>query len=195
MDETQAIARIKRGDLTGLELLVRKHQVKAVYAAYLVLQDRQSAEDVVQNVFLRLVERIRQYDDDRPFEPWFIRSVVNAALDMARQRNRWISLDADVETDIRISVEWLTGELPSPQDLMETRELRNAVRQALKKLNADQRAAIVLRYFLEMNEAEMREVLDRPASTIKWRLHEAKRNLKKLLVPFIQSSTDEPRED
>jgi RNA polymerase sigma-70 factor (ECF subfamily) len=185
MDETQAIAQIKRGDLTGLETLVRKHQTKAVYAAYLVLQDRQLAEDVVQNTFFRVVERIGQFDETRPFEPWFIRSVVNAALDTARKSNRWISLDAEAEGDAGIQVEWLTDNHPCPQDLVETQELRQAIRSALKRLNADQRAAIVLRYFLDMNEAEMTDELHQPVSTIKWWLHEAKRNLKEILHPFL----------
>ncbi len=198
MDETQqAIARIKRGDWSGLEGLVRQHQAKAVYAAYLVLQDRQAAEDVVQNVFLRVVERIGQYDESRPFEPWFLRSVIHAALDAARQRSRWISLDAEAaaENDAGAPVAWLLKGQPWPQDLVETRELRQAVRSALKQLNAEQRAAIVLRYFLEMNEAEMVDILRRPPSTIKWRLHEAKRHLKELLRPLFPSRFENPPEE
>lgn len=198
MDETQqAIARIKRGDLTGLEWLVRKHQAKAVYAAYLVLRDRQAAEDVVQNAFLRVVERIGQYDESRPFEPWFLRSVINAALDTARQQSRWISLEAQVEAenDAGGLVAWLLNGQPWPEDLVETRELRQAVRSALKQLNTEQRAAIVLRYFLDMNEAEMTEILRRPPSTIKWRLHEAKRHLKELLQSLFPSRSENPHEE
>jgi len=198
MDETQqAIARIKRGDWSGLEGLVRQHQAKAVYAAYLVLKDRPAAEDVVQNVFLRVVERIGQYDESRPFEPWFLRSVIHAALDAARQRSRWISLDAEAaaENDAGAPVAWLLNGQPWPEDLVETRELRQAVRSALKQLNAEQRAAIVLRYFLEMNEAEMVDILRRPPSTIKWRLHEAKRHLKALLRPLFPSRFDNPPEE
>jgi len=198
MDETQqAIARIKRGDWSGLEGLVRQHQAKAVYAAYLVLKDRPAAEDVVQNVFLRVVERIGQYDESRPFEPWFLRSVIHAALDAARQRSRWISLDAEAaaENDAGAPVAWLLNGQPWPEDLVETRELRQAVRSALKQLNAEQRAAIVLRYFLDMNEAEMVAILRRPPSTIKWRLHEAKRHLKALLRPLFPSRFDNPPEE
>lgn len=194
MEETQAIHRLKRGELTGLEFLVRKHQAKAVYAAYLVLQDRQLAEDVVQNAFLRIYDRIRQFDENRPFEPWFIRIVVNAALDTAKKGNRWISLETDPDKPSGIEVDWLKSDAPSPQDLVETAEIRQTVRQSLRKLNAEQRAAIVLRYFLEMNETEMSAALHKPTSTIRWRLHEARRNLKELLRTLYQSP-DEPHEE
>lgn len=86
MDEPQAIARIKRGDLDGLEMLVRCYQAKAVQAAFLIVRDRLMAEDVVQAAFLKAVERIDQFDDSRPFGPWFLRSVVNAAIDASRQQ-------------------------------------------------------------------------------------------------------------
>lgn len=186
MDEKQAIARIRRGDLTGLEGLVQTYQVKAVYTAYLILQDRQLAEDVAQAAFLRVAERIKQYDENLPFGPWFLRSVVNAALDTARRGNRWVSLDTGLESNAGDPVEWLTSSQPCPEDLVETRELRQSVRLALKKLTPEQRSAIVLRYFLEMDEAEMTSTLHRPPSTIKWWLHEAKRRLKDLLSPILR---------
>jgi RNA polymerase sigma-70 factor (ECF subfamily) len=176
---------------------VRQHQAKAVVAAYMVLQDRQAAEDVVQNAFLCVDERIGQYDESRPFEPWFLRSVINAALDTAKHQSRWISLEAQVEAenDAGAPVAWLLNGQPWPEDLVETGELRQAVRSALKQLNAEQRAEIVLRYFLDMNEAEMVRTLSRPPSTIKWRLHEAKRHLKELLQPLFPSRSENPHEE
>ena len=80
MEEQKAIARLKRGDISGLEALVRKYQVQAVRAAYLIIRDRALAEDIVQAAFLRAYERIGQFDAGRPFGPWFLRSVVNDAV-------------------------------------------------------------------------------------------------------------------
>jgi len=67
MEEQEAIARLKRGDISGLEALVRKYQVQAVRAAYLITHDRGLAEDIVQAAFLRAYERIGQFDAGRPF--------------------------------------------------------------------------------------------------------------------------------
>ena len=62
MEEQEAIARLKRGDVGGLEVLVRGHQVRAVRTVFLITRDRALAEDIVQAAFLRAYERIGQFD-------------------------------------------------------------------------------------------------------------------------------------
>src|SRR4051794_10135971 len=76
-NEYEALARLRDGDIGGLEALVRLYQVRAVRAAYLVVRDRALAEDVAQGAFLRVYQRIAQLDPARPFAPWFFRIVVN----------------------------------------------------------------------------------------------------------------------
>ena len=80
MEEREAVARLKAGDIGGLETLVQMYQVQALRTAYLVTRGRHLAEDIVQTAFLRAYERIGQFDAQRSFGPWFLRSVVNAAL-------------------------------------------------------------------------------------------------------------------
>ena len=68
MEDRIAISRIKQGDLNGLEILVNRYQVRAVHAAYLVVYDRALAEDTVQTAFVKVAERIDQFDEQpRPF--------------------------------------------------------------------------------------------------------------------------------
>ena len=73
MDEQHAIALLKQGDLTGLEFLVRQYQAKAVHTAYLIIGDTSLAEDIVQTAFLRVAQKIDQFDAQRSFQPWFLR--------------------------------------------------------------------------------------------------------------------------
>jgi len=77
LDDDEAVRRMKSGDIGGLEILVRRHQVRAVRAAFLVTQDEPLAEDVVQDAFLHLHQRIHHFDDRRPLEPYLMRSVIN----------------------------------------------------------------------------------------------------------------------
>ncbi|MEJ2353507.1 MAG: sigma factor [Anaerolineales bacterium] len=77
MDEIQAIQQLKQGNPAGLEALVKKYQVQAVRAAFLVVWNHELAEDIVQTAFLRVYERIQQFDPQRPFGPWFFKIVVN----------------------------------------------------------------------------------------------------------------------
>jgi RNA polymerase sigma factor (sigma-70 family) len=85
MDEQEAVRRLKKGDSRGLECLVLAHQVRAIRTAYLITGDRGLAEEVVQEAFLRAYRSIGTFDPKRPFEPWFLRSVVNAAVRLARR--------------------------------------------------------------------------------------------------------------
>src|SRR5215207_5826874 len=93
MDDQNAISRIKQGDLNGLEFLVNRYQVRAVYAAYLVLYDRALAEDIVRTAFVKVAERVHQFEQERPFAPWFFRIVVNDALKLAKRQKRNVSLE------------------------------------------------------------------------------------------------------
>ena len=191
--DIQAIARLKRDDLGGLEALVCRYQVQAVHAAYLIVRDRPLAEDVAQSAFLRAAEKIGQFDDHRPFGPWFLRSVVNAALKAAKRQQRLVSLEADPQGAGFPLAEWLADPAPCPEALAETEETRQAIWQALGQLSPEQRAAIVLRHFLEMSEAEMTAELQRPPSTIKWWLHTARQRIRKLLRPWGPAT--DPEED
>jgi RNA polymerase sigma-70 factor (ECF subfamily) len=184
MEEQEAIARLKRGDIGGLEALVRKYQVQAVRTAYLIIRDRALAEDIVQTAFLRAYERIGQFDAGRPFGPWFLRSVVNDAVKAAIRRKRQVSLKASPEGEETSLADLLADPAPGPDDLVEAAEIRRIVWNALGKLPPAQRAAIVLRYYLDLSGAEMADELACPPGTVKWRLHAARKRLRTLLRPL-----------
>ncbi|MFB0535646.1 MAG: RNA polymerase sigma factor [Anaerolineae bacterium] len=127
MEEQEAIARLKRGDIGGLEALVRKYQVQAVRTAYLIVRDRALAEDIVQTAFLRAYERIGQFDAGRPFGPWFLRSVVNDSIKAAARRERQVSLEASSEGEETSLADLLADPGPGPDDLVEASEIRQTV--------------------------------------------------------------------
>src|SRR5690349_1176456 len=190
MEEQQAIARLKQGDLGGLEALVKQYQALAVHTAFLIVADRAHAEDIVQSAFLKATDKIDQFDAQRPFRPWFLRMVVNESIKTARRQKRNPSLDAPSSAVLA----WLTDPAPGPQQLVETDELRREVWNALQQLSPEQRAVIVQRHFLEMDEAEMVQELQRPASSVKWWLHTGRERLKALLGTS-QNSPQKPFPD
>lgn len=191
--EKQAVARLKQGDIRGLGALVQQHQAKAVQAALLIVRDRALAEEIVQDAFLRAFQRIQQFDESRAFSPWFLRSVIHAALKVASQQQKWVPLEEHSDGSEAPTAAWLIDARGSPEDLLETDELREQVWRALEQLTPDQRAAVVLRYFLDQNEAEMIQELDRPLTTIKWWLYAARKRLRSLLSPLFVEDT-EPQE-
>ncbi|UCD98958.1 MAG: sigma-70 family RNA polymerase sigma factor [Chloroflexota bacterium] len=181
MDDHNAISRIKQGDLNGLEILVNQYQARAVHAAYLVLYDRGLAEDVVQTAFVKVAERIHQYDNERPFAPWFFRIVVNESLKVSKKQNRQVSLDRKVDEPTLQLANWLAESDPNPELLVEQREIRQMILKAIRSLPPGQRASIVMRYFLDMSMAEISADTGRPLSTVKWWLRDGRRRLKNLI--------------
>lgn len=189
MTETEAIERLRLGDISGLERLVQQYYVPAVRAVYIVSRDRALAEDIVQSAFLRVYERIDQYDASRPFAPWFLRSVVNDAGMAARHEMRLVPLDA-LSPGGEDVLPLPNNPDPQLDDLLVSAETSAAIWEALGKLTVEQRAAIVLRYYLDLSEAEMSARMDCPPGTIKSRLHTARHRLRKLLPEWLAPGTE-----
>ncbi len=181
MEDRIAISRIKQGDLNGLEILVNRYQVRAVQAAYLVVHDRALAEDIVQTAFVKVAERAHQFDEQRLFAPWFFRIVVNDALKTARKLKRNISLDEQLDgPTARFAAQLMDPTLP-PSQAVEEKEIRQTILNAIESLTPEQRAVIVMRYFLDMSEGDMSAKMERPLSTIKWWLRDARKRLRNLI--------------
>lgn len=189
MQERAAIARLKQGDIAGLEPLVRQYQLQAVRTAYLITRDRPLAEDIVQAAFIRAFERIGQFDPQQRFGPWFLRSVVNDALKTAARRERQVSLEASPDEALASLAELLPDPGPALETLAEHAETSRAIWEALAELPPAQRAAIVQRYFVGMSEAEMAADLQVAPGTVKWRLHSGREKLRALLRPWFGAQT------
>jgi len=176
MDEVEAVRRLKRGDIGGLEYFVARYQVKATRAAFLVIHDQARAEDVVQETFIRIFQNSSRFDETRPFEPYLMRSVMNAALNACRNDRHVVSIESDMDV-----LEGLMSEAASVESQAEYSELRQGIIYALKQLPPRERAVIVQRYYLDMSEKEMALTLDTAPGTVKWLLNTARIKLRDLL--------------
>lgn len=179
MDEKQAIQRLKANDISGLEFLVMRYQVKAVRTAYLITRDVGLAEDVVQDAFLQVYRSIRGFDITRPFESWFMRSVVNAAVKVMQKSARQVEVGDDANESIFAE---LASKAESVESQVESFEVQSQIWDAMQKLSPRQRAVIVQRYFLEMSEKEMAAESGAAVGTIKWLLNAARERLRGLLA-------------
>jgi RNA polymerase sigma-70 factor (ECF subfamily) len=177
IEDLQSIRRLKRGDIGGLECLIAHYQGKALRTAFLITHDESTAEDVVQDVFVRFYQCADSFDESRPFEPYFMRSVVNAALNLVERENK-VRAFADEDTS---ELEELLEQAASVEEQMEFNTLKWQIGEALAKLPPRQRAVIVQRYYLEMSEKEMSEALDSPPGTVKLLLNAARTRLRSLL--------------
>lgn len=187
MEEKQAVILLKKGDMDGLQYLVEKYQVKAVQAAYLILGDRNLAEDIVQSSFILIAEKIYQFDIERPFGPWFYRIVVNASIKTAMREQKLVSIcSADEEESIP---DWLTDPVRTLEEIVENTETRQEVWRAICDLTLKQRTVLVMRYYLEMTNKEISRELGEPLSSVRWSIHAGYEKLRHLLSPIDPSRT------
>lgn len=182
-DERTAIAQLKQGDIRGLDALMLIYQVRALRAAYVVTRDLSLAEDIVQSAFIHAYERIEQFDDTRPFGPWLLRSVVNSAATAASRRRRFVPLDdaRDSDDNGADSAGEAISPKPDPEALILAAETHDELWQALDGLPPAQRAAAVLRLYLELPEAETAQRLGVPLGTVKSRVNAARTRLRIVL--------------
>jgi RNA polymerase sigma-70 factor (ECF subfamily) len=143
------------------------------------------AEDVVQDCFLQTYRSIHRFDQSRPFEPWFMRSVVNASVKLMQRSARQVQMGQNVDESIFAE---LAARVESVEEQVESIEIQNQIWDAMQRLSPRQRAVIVQRYFLEMSEKEMAQESGSAAGTVKWMLNAARLRLRSLLGDTDQRS-------
>ena len=178
MDEDDAIRQMKQKDPDGLKWLVERYYSRALQAAFLITGDLPMAEDVVQEEFLHLYRSIFRFDEKRPFSPWFMRCVVNRAVQTARRSRRQLLLNPEDDLDL---FEDIALDDSSPEDCVISAEIQQKVWNALDRLSPRQKAVVIRYYFLELSEKEMGEEMAIAPGTVKWLLYAARKKLRGLL--------------
>ena len=174
MQDARLVERVLRGDAEAYGSLVSRHMRRAFAVAYRILEHREDAEDVVQDSFMRALERIDQLGRRRPFRPWLLRIVVNQALNFRRARG--IRTTASLSDSARAG-----GPLPDRQ--AEDTDLRRRLRAALDMLPEKQRTVVQLADLEGLTSGEIGRIMDLADGTVRWHLHEARKALRRALAP------------
>lgn len=166
----ELIGRARRGELDAFEELVRRYEATAVRVAAVVCGSAE-ADDAAQEGFIRAFRSLDRFDDQRPFRPWLLRIVVNAAKNRVRaeQRHAQLVLRAPSEPDTSADA-GVEGVLAA--------ERRAAVAAALARLPARDRVVLACRWFEGMSEREIATTLGVRPGTVKSRLSRAMARLR-----------------
>jgi len=173
-DPDQALVeRCRSGDSTAFPVLVARYQRPIYNAAYRVLGNAEDAADVTQVVFMKIAERLDDYDAHFKFFSWIYRIALNESLNLLRRNDREEPLGDDAE---------LPGsEASQPEWQAHESELSARVQKALMSLGIDDRAVLALRHFSDCSYREIGLILDIDEKTVKSRLYEARVRLRELL--------------
>ncbi|QAY67906.1 RNA polymerase sigma factor SigW [Paenibacillus protaetiae] len=171
-----------KGDQRAFAELVDLYQDKLFHMAYRMLNNRQEAEDVVQDTFLRVYKNLDKYDEGLKFSTWIYRIATNLCIDRLRKRKPSYSLDAESsEHEGLDGYSMIPSDNRTPESEVLLTETQKIVHQAIESLPPKYKTIMMLRYIQDMSLQEIGEVLDMPVTTIKTRVHRGREFLRKKL--------------
>jgi RNA polymerase sigma-70 factor (ECF subfamily) len=175
-EEAARIHRAKKGDADALNALLEPYWDRVFQLAYRVTGHAEDAEDLTQEAFMRIVQRLPSFRGECAFKTWVYRITLNACL-TARRRKRPASSELE-----RMN---LADPLPGPEDRAMERELQDRVREEIQRLRAVYREAILLRWVAEMPYEEIASALQVSVNTARLRVSRGMRQLRKRLRPWL----------
>jgi len=174
-EDGRLISQIRQGNILALKALYEKYKGQVYRTALAITRDREAAEDILQDCFLKVYTYIDKLDGSLPLSPWLHRVTVNLSYNWANKRRRWLQPLEEVIDHLIESPRTL------PESTLERGELRYAIQAAIASLSFEHRVVIVLFYLNGFSLNEIAYVLDCPVGTVKSRLHYARRNLRRKL--------------
>lgn len=167
---------VKNEDHAAFETLVNRHRRQVYNFVYKMVGKAEAAEDIFQETFLRVLKNAHTYTPRAKFTTWCLQIARNLSLDYFKREGlrQHASIDAGTPGNEDHSMASLlkSGDPDSP-DIAQSKELIDAVRQAVTRLPENQREALVLRMYEDMPYAEISEILGSPEGTVKYWVHEA----------------------
>src|SRR3989442_4313485 len=161
-DEAAIVARARLGDAKAFSELLRRYEGKIFRLALHITQNREDAEDVLQEAFLKAYEHLDQFQGQSKFYTWIVRIAVNQALMKLRKRksDRSVSLDETIDTGEDTVAREIAAWDENPEERYSREEMNDILTQAIQSLAPTYRTVFVLRDIEELSTEETAEALD-----------------------------------
>ena len=192
-DEPGLVARSREGDSSAFSTLLRRYESKIFRLAMNITQNREDAEDVLQEAFFKAYEHLDQFQGNSKFYTWIVRIAVNQALMKLRKRksDRAVSLDEQIDTGEDMVVREIAAWDPDPEERYSQDELNTILSQAIDELAPIYRTVFTLRDVEGLSTEETAEVLDLTVPAVKSRLLRARLQLRDRLTRFFKRKGDD----
>lgn len=177
-EEKDLIHRAKMGDVTAYEELISGYEKKVYNTVYRFLENVEDARDLTQEIFLKIFTSLKNFKEGSSFSTWLYRIAVNTCIDFCRRRKE----DTLSILDEMDGSETSMGKYSTlPEDVVENKELKKALNDAIKALPEDQRICVVLRDIQGFSYMEIGEILKCSTGTVKSRINRGRRALRQIL--------------
>jgi len=191
--ETAVLEQARRGDTDALTGLLRRYEGKIFRLALHITQNREDAEDVLQETFLKAFEHLNQFQGNSKFYTWIVRIAVNQALMKLRKRksDRSVSLDEQLDTGEDTVAREIAAWDENPEQRYSREELNQILTSAVDDLTPIYRAVFVLRDIEELSTEETAEALSLSVPAVKSRLLRARLQLRDKLTRHFKRKGDD----
>jgi len=189
--DVQLMLDVKAGDEQSFELLLRKYRTPLVNFLYRMVRDSAVAEDLAQEVFLRVYRARKEYAPSAKFTTWMFRIATNLALNSVRDnRHRQMEISMDQSVDVgdeeQPAME-VPDHKPSVEQQLVARSRSEVILRAIHALPEKQRAAVLLHKYQELDYDEIARILECSESALKSLLFRAYETLRVQLAPLVTS--------
>jgi RNA polymerase sigma-70 factor (ECF subfamily) len=180
LPDQQLIHLFMGGDASALEILIVRHKDKIYTSIFLLVKDKYLAEDIFQDVFIRVIDTIRsgRYTEEGKFLPWAMRIAHNLCVDHFRKVKRTPAIKTGDDRDI---FEVINFSEDGVDRRMKQRQSHDRVREMLDRLPEDQREVIILRHYAELSFKEIATLTDCSINTALGRMRYGLINLRKMM--------------
>ena len=187
-EETILVEAARSGDIGAFESLVRRYDRNVFRIAQHITQNREDAEDVVQDAFLKAYQNLGQFQGQSKFYTWLVRIAVNEALMRLRRRRpeRTVSIDEDVKTEEDSMPREIADWSPNPEQMYTQSELKDILGKTIQGLPPSFRTVFVLRDVEGLSTEETASALDLSVPAVKSRLLRARLQLRERLNKYFK---------
>jgi len=176
LEDGLLVARVRDGDINALGKLYERYKSQVYRTATAITHDERMADDILQEVFLRVNRYADSFDQTQPFEPWLYRITVNLSYSWVNRAKRWVSFFQDAIERLK-APSWR-----DPERVTEAREQRESLGRAIDGLPDSHRVVVILYYLEGLSVSEVAYALGVPEGTVKSRLYYAREKLRKAIA-------------
>jgi RNA polymerase sigma-70 factor (ECF subfamily) len=182
LTDHELVALAQKGSEKAYRELLGRYQRPVFSLIYRMLRDREQAEDLAQETFVRVFNHIDRYDPKYKFSSWIFKIATNLTIDHIRKKEvATVSIDgsryAVTADEIEASTISVASDDENPEELLEAKELGSSIEEAIGSLRAEYRTAILLRHVEGREYQEIADIMGLPLGTVKTFIHRARKEL------------------
>ncbi|HZP00394.1 MAG TPA: sigma-70 family RNA polymerase sigma factor [Terriglobia bacterium] len=185
--DLKLMLRVRSGDSESFDELLRRHRAPLLNYFYRMVRDHSLAEDLAQEVFLRVYRARERYEPDAKFTTWLYRIATNLALNALRdRRGKWNTAEAEDGDAGELQEARFVDSRPTVEQELMRSDRGRLVREAVEALPENQRAAVILHKYQDVDYRQIAQILDISESAVKSLLFRAYESLRVRLEPLLK---------